>query len=214
MIYFEETLNLEPAAPLTMDKLVQYAQQELVPACRDYGIRILAAWYSHTEWFGQIRHVYEFENFAAFGEHWNNLKSDPRWIEIEKFMDDIAPQRSFNLLEDLGPIPAEVTEKVVQETAEKPLGVYSLAILHVVPGMMEQIKTGLAESAGNLPIVARCRPVSGNKNVFIDVWKGPIGQEHYKPAEESSKSFFEPLRIVAPREKVISVYALPYSALR
>ncbi|MEE8399558.1 MAG: NIPSNAP family protein [Desulfobacterales bacterium] len=214
MIYFEDTLNLEPASPTTMDKLVDYAQEEIVPACADAGVRILAAWYSHTEWFGQVRHVYEFEDFASFGKHWDRLKNDSRWIEIEKKLDEMAPQRKFNLLEDLNGIPAAVTQKAIEDSAENPLGKYSLAILHVVPGMLEQFRVSLAQSDGAFPIVASWTPVTGNKNVFIDVWKGAIAQEAYAPANEEMKAFFENLRPTAPREKVINVFTLPYSTLK
>lgn len=214
MIYFEETLNLEPASPVTMDKLVDYAENEIVTACADAGTRIFAAWYSHTEWFGQVRHVYQFEDLASFAKHWDRLEHEPRWVEIEKNLDQMAPQRTFNLLEDLNGIPAEVTQKAVEDSAENPLGKYSLAILHVVPGMLGEFKASLAQSDGALPIVASWRPVTGNRNVFIDVWKGAIGQEGYAPANDAMKAFFENLRPAAPREKVINVYTLPYSALK
>lgn len=217
MIYLEETLNLEPAAPVTMDKLVEYAEANLVPACADAGVRIFGAWYSHVEWFGQVRHLFEFDDMASFAKHWDRLKSDPDWIEIDKKMNEMAPQRTFNLLEDLNGIPREVTEKAIADSAENPLGMYFLAILHVVPGTLGEFKESLSAvtSDGPMPIIASLTPVTGNRNVFIDVWKGGDPQRRpYAPADDAMKPFFENLRINAPREKVIYVYTLPYSALK
>lgn len=214
MFYLEETLNLEPAAPVTMDKLVEYAQKEIVPAVESDGFRIFAAWYSNAEWFGQVRHVYEFEDFASIGKHWNDRKTDERWIDIEKNLSEMAPQRRFNILEDLNGIPAAVTQKAIEDSQKNPLGKYSLAILHVVPGMLDQFKAGLAASDGTMPIVASWTPVTGNRNVFIDVWKGTIAQDAYAPAADEMKEFFANLRPGAPREKVVNYSTLPYSTLK
>ena len=73
----------------------------------------------------------------------------------------------------------------------------------------------LEAAAAALPIVAAWTPVAGNPNQVIDVWKGALGQERYQPADENmERGFFAPLREIAPRERMVNLYPLPYSPLR
>ena len=44
--------------------------------------------------------------------------------------------------------------------------------------------------------------------------KGSLGQEGYAPTTDRMDAFFEPLRKIAPRERLVNVYPLPYSPLR
>jgi hypothetical protein len=47
-----------------------------------------------------------------------------------------------------------------------------------------------------------------------DVWKGALRQSGYQPADEGTKQFFRGVRELAPRERLLIVYPLPYSPLR
>jgi hypothetical protein len=47
----------------------------------------------------------------------------------------------------------------------------------------------------------------------IDLWKGDL-QSGYAPADERANAFFGPLREVAPRERLLRYWPLPYSPLR
>ena len=67
--------------------------------------------------------------------------------------------------------------------------------------------------APRLPIVAALRPVVGKASQIIDLWKGANGVEHYEPADPRMKAFFEPLRQVAPTERMEKLFSLPYSPL-
>jgi hypothetical protein len=64
------------------------------------------------------------------------------------------------------------------------------------------------------PIIASWRAIAGNPNEVIDLWKGALGQEPYSAADDRSKAFFRPLREIAPRERLVNLYVLPYSPLR
>jgi len=72
----------------------------------------------------------------------------------------------------------------------------------------------LGEQAKNLPIVASWRPVAFKRNQVIDLWKGPVRQSSYQPADDWSRQFFRMLRPIAPHEYVIPIFTLPYSPLR
>jgi len=213
MIYLEETLNLAPASPETLDIFIELAQERLVPACQRLGTNVVAAWYSNVEWFSQVTQVLEFDNLAAFEAFRSRARQDPAWGEYEVRLEELAPERRSRLLEPLGPVPPETLHEAAAQSQQSPLGAYFLAVLEVAPGKMAQFIAGLEASANTLPIIASWRPIVGKQNEVIDVWKGSMPQSGYQPADDSSKQFFRGLRELAPRERIIPVIPLPYSPL-
>jgi hypothetical protein len=63
-------------------------------------------------------------------------------------------------------------------------------------------------------ILACWRPIGGNPNQVIDLWKEYYPPQAYQRADDLSKQFFRPLRMVAPKEHYRGVSILPYSQLR
>jgi hypothetical protein len=214
MIYLEETLNLTPASPETMDTFVEFAQDKLVPSWQRLGARLIAAWFCDADMFGQVMHVLEFDDLAALGSFRTQASADAEWAACEARLEELAPVRRSRLMEALGPIPPEATCAAAAESQKTPLGAYSLAILEVSLGKMPQFVAGLEASAKALPIVASWRTVVGTQNEITDVWKGALRQEGYRPAAEGMKQFFRDLRELAPRERLRIVYPLPYSPLQ
>ncbi|MBW2063280.1 MAG: NIPSNAP family protein [Deltaproteobacteria bacterium] len=214
MIYLEETLNLSPASPETLDTFVEFAQEQLMPLCERLGPRLMAAWYSDVELFCQVTQILEFDSLRTFDDFRAKAGQDRAWGEYEARLEELAPEQHSRLLEPLGPVPPEVLHEAMAQSQQSPLGAYSLAILEIVPGRMPDFIAGLNEGAKNLPIVASWRPIAGKHNEVIDLWKGALRQEGYQPADEFSREFFRGLRELAPRERLIPVYTLPYSRLR
>ena len=214
MIYLEETLNLVPASPETMDTFVDFAQEKLVPCYERLGGRLVAAWYSDAEVFAQVMQVLEFDDLAALGAFRAKASDDERWTECERRIEELAPVRRSRLMEALGPIAPETLRGAAAESQKSPLGAYSLAILEVNPGMMPQFIASLEASAAALPIVASWRTIVGRQNEVTDVWKGALGQAGYQRADEGLKQFFRGLRELAPRERLVIVYPLPYSPVQ
>lgn len=214
MIYLEETLNLAPASPETLDTFVGFAQERLVPAYQHLGARLVAAWYTNVELFSQVMQVLEFDSLGAFEAFRIKASQDSAWGECEARLEEIAPERRSRLLEPLGPVPPETLHEAIAQSQQSPLGAYSLAILEVAPGKMSQFITALEAAAMTYPIVASWRPVVGKQNEVIDIWKGTLGQALYQPASENTRQFFRGLRELAPRERLIPVFTLPYSPLR
>ena len=68
MIYVEETLNLMPASPETIETFVSFSEEQLVPCSERLGARLVAAWSSNADVFSQVMNVWEFDGLAAFGE--------------------------------------------------------------------------------------------------------------------------------------------------
>jgi hypothetical protein len=214
MIYLEETFNLVPASPETMDTFVDFAQEKLVPCYERLGGRLVAAWYSDVEVFAQVMQVLEFDDLAALGAFRAAASDDEGWTECERRIEELAPERRSRLMEALGPIAPETLRGAAADSQESPVGAYSLAILQVMPGKMPQFIAALEASAAALPLVASWRTIVGNQNEVTDVWKGALRQEGYQRAAEGMKQFFRGLRELAPRERLVVAYPLPYSPLR
>ena len=214
MIYLKETFDLAPASPETRDAFIAFAEADLLPAYARLNARLAGAWFSHSEWYGQITQILEFESLASFEASRAAAASDPAWEDSERRLEQFAPRRRAQLLEPLGPIPPAALADAIRASAEKPLTVYSLAVLEVAPGKMADFVATLDAVKQMFPIVASWRAVAGNPNEVFDLWKGALGQDPYSPADERSKAFFRPLREMAPRERLVNLYSLPYSRLR
>ena len=52
--------------------------------------------------------------------------------------------------------------------------------------------------------------------LFRSLWKGDVEQAYacYAPADARANAFMDPLREVAPNERVVRYFPLPYSPLR
>ena len=107
MIYLKETFNLEPASPETRDQLVELAKSELLAVYERLGARLVGAWSSHAEWYGQVTQVLEFDDLRRFQEFRDAARDDSAWQQCERRIDQLAPQRNSTLLEPLGPVPPE-----------------------------------------------------------------------------------------------------------
>lgn len=221
MIYLEETLNLHPATPDTLDKFVAFAQQELIPSYNDLSTRLVAAWYSNIERWGQVTQILEFDDLNTFGNYRSKMSADSQYQALAAKVESFAPVRRHRLLEPLVPDFSAILHKAISDSQEVPLGSYNLAILNVAATQMTAMVAGLSAVAqeGTLPIIMSWRPVAGNPNEIIDVWKGSLQQSGYQSkawfnANGLTEEWWQGLRIVAPDERVVSVYTLPHSPLK
>lgn len=214
MLYVEETLNLVPASPETLDSFCAFASEKFVPVCKRLGCRLVIAWYNDLEWFCQVRQVLEFDGLDALKAFRRKASQDAAWGEYAADLEEYAPVRSSRLLEPLAPIWPEILQKAAAESREAPLGSYSLAILEVAPNQWDEFVAGLSQPPANLPIISSWRPVAGSPNEVIDLWKSGMRLTGYEPASDNTRDFFRNLRVRAPRERLVPVFALPYSDLR
>lgn len=214
MIYVEEILKLAPASPETLDNFVEFARERLVPMCPRVGARLAAAWFSHVELFSQVTQVMEFDDMEALKSFRIKASHDSAWGEYASRLEEFAPERRSRLLEPLATVPPEILHRAISESQQKPLGAYFLAVLEVAADNMAAFVAGLNEGIKNYPIIASWRPVAFKRNQVIDVWKGPMPQAAYQPANDQSRQFFRNLRPIAPHEYLIPVFTLPYSPLR
>lgn len=214
MIYLKESFNIHPATPATRDRFVAEVDAALVPANAEHGARLVAAWFAHEEWYTQIIHVTEFDDGAALENYRNAAASDGQLGSAHQTLTSLAPERPTEVLEPLGPVPASTLHAAIDASGETPLGVYTFAILEVNEGAMDSFTSMLGGAAAVLPIVAAWKSVDGNPNQIIDLWKSDTGRAGFSPSDERQDAFFEPLRKIAPRERMMRLHVMPYSPLR
>jgi hypothetical protein len=177
------------------------------------GIKLVGAWYSDADAFCQVSHVFEFGSLAALEASQSKAAADAGWVGCQAQIDGMIFARRTRLLEPFA-LPPEALQKGIDESREKPLGVYTLATLEVEPGKMPQLRAAMEAAVKGLPMVANWRSFVGNPNEVIDVWKGGVRQGEYRPSSEGMNAFFRGLRQIAPRERLRPVFTLPYSPLR
>ncbi len=217
MIYLEETLNITPASPDVRDSFIKVAQELLIPACKRLGARLVTAWNGHYEWFMQITQIFEFDDIEALKNFRIKASQDREWGEYTAQLEVFAPERRTRLLEPIGAISPETLHKAIEESQKSPIKVYSLAILEVIPNKMSEFIAGVKAGSQVFPIIASWRPIAGSPNQVIDLWKGDVlwSAENlaYQPYRKDQQ-WVRQLREQAPKERILPVYALPYSPLR
>ena len=216
MIYLQQDFDLHPASPRTRDAFVALAQDALVPAAERHGARLVAAFFGNSEWFFRMTHFLQLPSLAAF-EAWRaDCRRDAAACDAASRAEAMSAARRETLLESLGANSEEALERGIESAREKPQSVYTAAHLEIARGRMADFTKLLAAAGPGLPIVASWRPVAGNPDLVIDLWKGDVEQAsaRYAPADARANAFMDPLRELAPKERVVRYFPLPYSPLR
>lgn len=214
MIYLQEILNLTPATPESLDSFIEVAQKLLVPACERLGTRLVVAWSSTYEWYTQVTHVFEFVDINALKEFRIKASQDKQWFEYTAELEIYTPERRTRLLEPIGAISPDVLQKAIEESQKKALNIYSFATLEVAPNKMVEFVKFVEALSLSAPIIASWRPIAGNPNEVNDLWKGALIPKNYQPATEGLKEWFRKLRELAPKERLVEIFTLPYSELK
>jgi hypothetical protein len=216
VLVLQQDFDLHPASPRTRDAFVALAQEALVPAAERHGARLVGAFFGNSKWFFRATHLLALPDFAAFGAWRAAFRGDPKARDAVQRAEALSAARHESLLEPLGAIPPEALERGIESAREKPQGIYTAAHLEVARGRMDDFTRMLAAAGPGLPIVASWRPVAGNPDLVIDLWKGDVEQAYakYAPADARANAFMDPLREVAPKERVVRYFPLPYSPLR
>lgn len=215
MIHLQQDFDLQPASPRTRDAFVDLARNALVPAAERHGARLIAAFFGNQDWFFRATHFLELPSLAAFEKWRKALHTDAAASDALRQVAVLAPSRRETLLESVGAIPQAALERGIEAARQKPQGIYTAAHLKVASGRMDDFEKTLAASGAHLPILTSWRSVAGDPNLVIDLWKGDVEQgfARYAPATDAQNAFMDPLRELAPDERVVRYFPLPYSPL-
>ncbi len=214
MLYVKTDFDIHPATPKTRDAFVELAEKEIVPLLARHGGRLMAAWFNHDSWFSQLNHIVAFDDMAAYDRFRAASVEDTDWQACQQAIAALVRRQHETLYEPLGPVPVERLDEAIEAAQTKPEGTYTGAILEVESGRMADFSGLLAAGAAALPIIASWRPIGGNPNQVVDIWKGDLGAAAFRPNSKGVEAFFTPLRDVAPTERMVRFLPLPYSPLR
>jgi len=214
MIYLKQSYNIHPASPATRDRFVSAMNELVIPSNDRLEAPLVGAWFAHEEWFSQIIHVTEFDDLAALDRYREASAKDGQASEGIAQLENLAPEQHVELLEPLGAIATTKLHEAIGSSAKEPIGTYTFAILEVDPGKLDQFAEMLGAAQDRLPIIACWRNLSGNPNRIIDLWKSDTGRGGYRPTDDGQNAFFEPLRQIAPRERMMRLHVMPYSPLQ
>lgn len=214
MIYLYQTFDIHPASYQTRDRFIALAQDTLIPEWTEHGVRLMGAWFNHARWFSQLGHLLEFDDLTHFERFATQARPNEAWNEAWTQIEAMAPQRADLLLEPLGPILPQRLHDAIRRSKDEPAGQHTFAILQLAPGARAKFIEMLQAQAGRVPIVASWRHVAGNPNEVIDLWLGSPVPPRYVPASDAMNTLFDVLRALAPEERIVTLYPLPYSPLQ
>ncbi|MFT5443663.1 MAG: hypothetical protein ACI8W3_002714 [Myxococcota bacterium] len=215
MIYLQQDFDLQPASARTRDAFVALAEQQLVPGATRHGAKFIAAFYGNQDWFFRATHLLEFPDLSAFDSWRQDTARDAAACDAAKQAEAMTASRNEMLLESVGAIADTALTAGIEAAKEKPQGTYTAAHLKVANGRMEEFEKMLEGAGAGLPILASWRPIAGDPSLVIDLWKGDVerGFSQYEPATEAQNAFLDPLRELAPNERMVRYFPLPYSPL-
>jgi len=214
MIYVKQSFDLDPASPATRDRFIEVVNRHVLPANARYGAQLVAGFFAHEEWYNQVIHLTGFEDLAAYEAFRAAMAQDQDARAGISQLTELAPGQRIDFLEPLGPVQPERLQRAISDSQEKPVGVYTFAILDVTPSKMAAFTALLEGAAQRLPIIAALRDVSGHPFRVTDLWATDTGAQGYVPNSDAQEAFFGPLRQVAPRERMMRLHVMPYSPLR
>jgi len=214
MIYLREHLTVLPATPRHVDELVALMRDQLLPADERLGARLVGAFLCHQENWGQVVHLTEHDDLAAFDAFRARAAQDADRVSARERLSQLAPTQRSELLEPVGPVPPQTLHATIDASQQEPVGGYTFAELELAPGKAAQFAQVLAAARDDYPIVAALRGIAGNPRMVFDLWKGTLARGGYQPADDKQMAFFGPLREMAPLERVVHLYPLPYSPLQ
>ena len=123
------------------------------------------------------------------------------------------------MLEPLSPLFSDKLHEAIGECEKAEIKDFTLAELIIAPGHMDEFINQLEEGASiGIPMVTSLRPIIGNRNMVIDLWKINL-QVGYQPQEffyeiGYKEEWWNNLRKMAPQERMMTIYPLPYSPLK
>lgn len=93
MIYLREFLTLLPATPASHDRLIELMQTQLGASFARLGARLRGAFISNAENWGQVVHLLEFDDLAAFADFRRASAADAEYLTARAALEQLAPER-------------------------------------------------------------------------------------------------------------------------
>ena len=220
MFYLIEKLNLQVATAKNLDRFIEIESSQILSVYEQCEAKLMASWICSAETLMQITNVFELKALEATSKIYNALNDDSSFQDIVQLSNSLISETNWQLYRSCGQKFSKAFHQAVQASQSAPLKSYTVATLNMSRNKMPLFlpKQETAIDIG-VPLIAFMKSVTGRHDQIVDIWKGDIQETGYQTQDyyESigmTEEWWNWIRDIAPKEKMVKVSMLPYSPLQ
>lgn len=220
MHYLFEKLKLQVAKPKNLDKFIEIESHQILSIYEQCGAKLMASWVCSAETLMQITNVFELESLESIPKIHDAMNGNGSYKDVVQLSQSLISQTDWQLYRSCGQKFSDAFHKAIQASQSAPLQSYTVATLELNQNKMPLLvpKQEAAIDVG-MPLIAFMKSVTGRHDQIVDIWKGDLQAAGYQ-----SQAYYERIgmteewwnwiRDIAPKEKMVKVSVLPYSPLK
>ena len=220
MFYLIEKLTLHVATPKNLDEFVAFESNQMLPVYNKYDANLMASWICSAESLMEITNVFEIKSLETAYKIYDALNHDGSIEDIVQFSNSLVSKTHWQLYRSVGSKFSDAFHQAIETSQSAPSTFYTVATLQMNRNKMPLFlpKQEAAVDIG-MPLVAFMKSVTGRHDEIVDIWKGDLQAAGYQTqayyeAIGMSEEWWDWIRDIAPKEKMVKVSVLPYSPLQ
>ena len=220
MFYLIEKLNLQVATAKNLDRFIEIESNQILSVYEQCEAKLMASWICSAETLMQITNVFELKSLEATSKIYNALNDDSSFQDIVQLSNSLISETDWQLYRSCSQKFSKTFHQAVQASQSAPLKSYTVATLNMSRNKMPLFlpRQEAAIDIG-MPLIAFMKSVTGRHDQIVDIWKGDIQEAGYQTQDyyESigmTEEWWDWIRTIAPKEKMVKVSMLPYSPLQ
>lgn len=220
MFYLIEKLTLQVAKAKNLDRFVELESDQILSVYEQCDVKLMASWICSAETLMQITNVFELKSFESTVKIYNALNDDSSFQDAVQLSNSLISKTNWQLYRSCGQKFSEAFHKAIQASQSAPLKTYTIATLEMSRNKMPLLlpKQEAAIDIG-MPLIAFMKSVTGRHDQIIDIWKGDLQEAGYQTQAYydslgMTEEWWNWIRDIAPKEKMVKVSVLPYSPLQ
>lgn len=220
MFYLIEKMTLQVATPKNLDKFVEFEPNQMLPVYSKCNANLMASWICSAESLMQITNVFELKGLESMNQIYDALNNDSSIEDIVRLSNNLVSETQWQLYQSAGSTFSAAFYQAIEVSQSDPQKVYTVATLQMNRNKMPLLlpKQEAAVDIG-MPLIAFMKSVTGTQDEIVDIWKGDFQAAGYQTQAyyESmgmSEEWWDWIRDIAPKEKMVKVSVLPYSPLQ
>jgi hypothetical protein len=220
MFYLVEKLNLQVATPKNLDRFIEIESHQILPVYERCNAKLMASWICSAKTLMQITNAFELESLDSTLKIYDAINDNSSYEDVVQLSHSLISQTDWQLFRSCGQKFSEAFHQAIQASQSTPVRSYTVATLELNRNKMPLL---LPKQEGaidiGMPLIAFMKSVTGKHDQIIDIWKGDLQAAGYQTQAyyESigmSEEWWDWIRDIAPKEKMVKVSVLPYSPLK
>lgn len=220
MFYLIEKLNLQLATAKNLDRYIEIESNQILSVYEQCEAKLMASWICSAETLMQITNIFELRSFESTLKIYNALNDDGSFQDAVQLSNSLISETNWQLYNSCGQKFSEAFHQAIQASKSAPLKTYTVAMLEMSRNKMPLLlpKQDAAIDIG-MPLIAFMKSVTGRHDQIIDIWKGDLQEAGYQNQTYynsigMTEEWWNWIRDIAPKEKMVRVSVLPYSPLQ